>query len=314
MNLFKGTGISGLHGIPEASETLIRPLLFSKRQDIQAYATAQSVIYREDASNTSDKYLRNAVRLNIIPSVEKYFPNVIDQLNDSIHRFSQVEELYQEAVNNRLKKLVEKRGNDLYIPVRKFTKAMPLEALAYELLRQYGFSAAQVPHVIELANADSGHFMNSHSHKLIKDRDFLILTAQSPALTDFITIEAVPCIIQAGNQHFSFSTPKSSEVIPSSPFVASIDASKITLPLILRKWRTGDYFYPLGMGMKKKKLSRFFIHQKLPLHEKDHVWVLESDKRIVWVAGMRLDERFKLKPGTARVLRVEIRQTKIVSD
>ena len=307
MNLFKGTGISGLHGIPEKTDTLIRPLLFAHRQDILSYASQQNVPFREDVSNSSDKYLRNAVRLNIIPAVEKYFPNVVTQLNDSIHRFAQVEELYVEAVNAKLKKLVDKRGSDLYIPVLKFLKAKPLEAIAYELFRQYGFTAAQIPHIIELTESDSGHFMESASHKVIKDRDFLIITTRTTADTDFITIDGVPCTIQAGKHHFHFSLAKNSGAIPTSPHIAYIDASKITFPLILRKWRTGDYFYPLGMGMKKKKLSRFFIDQKLPLHEKDHVWVLECQKRIVWIAGMRLDERFKLKPASHKVLKVELR-------
>ena len=307
INLFKGTGISGLHGIPEKTDTLIRPLLFAHRQDILSYASQQNVPFREDVSNSSDKYLRNAVRLNIIPVAEKYFPAVVAQLNDSIHRFAQVEELYIEAVNAKLKKLVDKRGSDLYIPVLKFLKAKPLEAIAYELFRQYGFTAAQIPHIIELTESDSGHFMESASHKVIKDRDFLIITTRATADTDFITIDGVPCTIEAGKHHFHFSLAKNSGAIPTSPHIAYIDASKITFPLILRKWRVGDYFYPLGMGMKKKKLSRFFIDQKLPLHEKDHVWVLECQKRIVWIAGMRLDERFKLKPASHKVLKVELR-------
>jgi tRNA(Ile)-lysidine synthase len=306
MNLFKGTGISGLHGIPEKTETLIRPLLFAQRQHIQDYASSQKLSFREDVSNSSDKYLRNAVRLNIIPVIEKYFPNVVSQLIDSIHRFNQVEELYLEAIDAKLKKLVDKRGNDLYIPVLKFMKAKPLEAIAYELFRQYGFTAAQVPHIIELAGSGSGHFIESASHKVIKDRDFLIITTRSTTDTDFITIEGVPCTIQAGRHNFHFADAKNSKVIPSTSHTAYIDASNITFPLILRKWRTGDYFYPLGMGMKKKKLSRFLIDQKIPIHEKENVWVLECQKRIVWVSGMRLDERFKVKPETQRVLRVEM--------
>ena len=307
MNLFKGTGISGLHGIPEKTDTIIRPLLFASRQSIDEYAQQQRITYRTDASNSSDKYLRNAVRLNIIPAIEKYFPNVADQLNSSIHRFAQAEALYHNEVDRQVKKLIEKRGSDWYLPVLKLKKLQCLEAIAYEMFSIYGFTPAQVPHILDLVDAESGRLIESHSHKVIKDRDFLIITSRTTTDTNFITVEGVPCSIQAGKHHFHFSIAKSTGVIPASPQIAVIDPAKITFPLILRRWRTGDYFYPLGMGMKKKKLSRFFIDQKLPVHEKDNVLVLECQKRIVWVSGMRLDERFKVTPSTTKVIRIEMK-------
>jgi tRNA(Ile)-lysidine synthase len=308
INLFKGTGISGLHAIPEVNEHIIRPLLFATRKDIEQYAKERGIEHREDVSNATDKYLRNAVRLNILPVVEQHFPNVIERLKENIQRFTQVELLYNEEVKRQVKRLTDKRGKDLYIPVRKLQKTQALETICYELFHPYGFSAAQVPQIVQLVRAESGHFMTSPTHKLIKDREFLILTVNNAADTDLITIEGAPCNIEAGKYHFHFSITKKPQDIPASAFLALIDASKITYPLILRKWRTGDYFYPLGMGMKKKKLSKFFIDQKLPVHEKENVWVLECQKRIVWVAGMRLDERFKLRPSTHQVLKIEQRE------
>ena len=307
MNLFKGTGISGLHGIPERNENVIRPLLFALRKEIQQYATDHEISFREDISNASDKYLRNAVRLNIIPAIENYFPNVIEQLSENIHRFSQSEILYKKEVDRQLKKLAEQRGNDVYIPVLKLKRTAAKEPLCYELFRQYGFSAAQIPHVIQLADSSSGHYLESTSHRVIKDRDLLIITAQPSMDTDFILIEGAPCVINAGKHHFHFSFSKKPASIPESSNLAYIDAHKISFPLILRRWRQGDYFYPLGMGMKKKKIARFLIDQKIPLHEKENIWVLEADKRIVWVAGRRLDERFRVKESSQRVLKVEMK-------
>lgn len=306
MNLFKGTGISGLHGIQEKHQQIIRPLLFASKNDIQEYAKQENIAYREDVSNSSDKYLRNAVRLHIIPTVEKYFPQAIQQVNESIQRFSQVEMLYRKEVERQIKKLVEQRGKDLYIPVLKLLKMEAKEAVCYELFVQYGFSAAQIPQVIQLASSESGHYMESESHKIIKDRDFLIITPQDTEQTDFISITTLPSKVELEDCSFHLHKVQTDATINASSTFASIDLDKITLPLTLRRWRTGDYFYPLGMGMKKKKLSKFFIDQKIPLHEKEKIWVLESDKKILWVAGMRLDERFKIKPTTKHILQVEL--------
>jgi len=307
MNLFKGTGISGLHGIPEQNADIIRPLLFAQREDIKQYAELNKIIYREDASNAKDTYLRNAVRLNIIPAVQKLVPEVIGNINDSIGRFAQVEQLYKKAVEHERKKLVEQRGNDFYIPILKLKKRQPLETICYELFAPFGFSSAQIPHIIELLNAGSGRYITSASHRILRDRNFLIITAILPQQADIINIDGVPCKIQAGKYHFSFITEKTPKMITADKNIALIDMRRLEYPIILRKWRTGDYFYPLGMSMKKKKLSRFLIDNKVAVNDKEHLWVLECSKRIAWVAGMRLDERFKITDTTELVLRIEMR-------
>lgn len=305
MNLFKGTGMSGLHGIQEVNGHIIRPLLFADRKEIKDFAAAQHVPFREDASNASDKYLRNAVRHKMIPLAEELFSGAVANLNASIRRFAEAEQLYRKAVDKELTKLIDKRGNDIYIPIRKLIHCQPLDTICYELFHPYGFSSSQVPHIVELMSSDSGSYIASETHRIIHDRNFLIVTTIAEDTTDVIPVTEYPSTIETANGVFKFSIKTTPSVIPDEDTIAFIDYDKVEQPLLLRRWKTGDYFYPLGMGMKKKKLSKLFKDEKLPIHEKERIWVLESNKRIVWVAGMRMDERFKLKPTTKTVLQVK---------
>jgi tRNA(Ile)-lysidine synthase len=307
MNLFKGTGIAGLHGIPEKNDKIIRPLLFAQKNELAAYVKEHNIPYREDASNASDDYLRNAIRHNIVPAAQQLFPNVVENLSNSAKRFSEAELLYNKAIAQQRKRLIEQRGKDWYIPVRKLCKTEPLQTICFELFYPFGFTPAQLPHIIDLMTSESGHYIDSSIHRILRDRDFLIITALSARQTDILKIEGVPAKVETEQGLFQFSMEKKPKNIPSSETIACIDAKHISFPLTLRKWRQGDYFYPLGMAMKKKKLSRFLIDNKIPLHEKDNVWVVECSKRIAWIAGMRLDERFKIKDSTENVLRIEMK-------
>lgn len=302
INLFKGTGIAGMHGILPEQNNIIRPLLFTNKADIQAYAEKVDIYYREDASNASDDYLRNAVRRNIIPAVLEWFPNAIASVNESIERFGEAEQLYRRALETEKKKLIEQRGQDQYIPILKLKHKQPLATIVYEIIHPYGFNSAQVPHVLGLLQSESGHYVNSNSHRIIKNRDFLIITTLPTTSTDLILVEAAPCTIDTGKDHFSFAIEDKPRQLDKDAHTALIDLTKVEFPLILRKWKVGDYMYPLGMSMKKKKVSKLLIEAKMPIHEKEHVWVLECNKRIVWLTGMRLDERFKVRESSEKVL------------
>jgi tRNA(Ile)-lysidine synthase len=307
MNLLKGTGMNGLHGIPEINGRILRPLLFATPQQIRAYAAQEKVPFREDASNASDAYLRNAVRLHILSAIENIFPQALQRLKENTERFAQGAFLYQRAIMQEKKKLLEQRGTDYYTPIRLLEKHPAADALIYELFSPYGFSPAQMPQIKHLLQAESGRYLSSATHRLIRNREFLILTAQQTTATAIILIEQIPAEIDVQQGIFRFSDAPVADMaqLPGDPSIACIDLKKLSFPLILRRWRTGDYFYPLGMQMKKKKLSRFFMDQKLPVHLKEQVWVLESNRRIVWVAGMRLDERFKVTPSTTSRLVVQ---------
>ncbi|MBS1772277.1 MAG: tRNA lysidine(34) synthetase TilS [Bacteroidetes bacterium] len=308
MNLFKGTGMAGMHGIPVKNDKIIRPLLFAAKKEISDYVNEHDINYREDASNKTDHYLRNEVRHHIVPAVEKVFPAAISRVSETIERLEGAELLYKKALEQERRKLVEQRGKDFYISVLKLAKREALATLVYELFIPYGFSPAQMPHIISLLQSESGHYVQSESHKVIRNRDFLIITTNQTEQTDIITIEGLPCTAKTVQGSFVFSYIDKPAAIPADANVALIDCKQISFPLFLRKWKQGDYFYPLGMGMKKKKVSKFFIDQKIPLHEKEQTWVLECNKKIVWVCGMRLDERFKVKSATEKLIRIEFKK------
>lgn len=214
--------------------------------------------------------------------------------------------IYRRGIELERKKLLEKRGHDFYVPVRKLLLRTPLNTLLYELFTPFGISAAQVSQVAQLLSSESGHYLKTDTHRIIRDRDFLIVTANRTQETDLITIEGVPCNIETESGHFHFSVEKAG-LITTDANVACIDMKRVTFPIILRRWKQGDYFYPLGMSMKKKKVSKLLIDLKVPIHRKEHTWIVECDKRIAWVAGMRLDERFKVKDSTTQILRIEFK-------
>jgi tRNA(Ile)-lysidine synthase len=309
INFFRGTGMHGLTGIPEFDKErkIIRPLLFAKREAILAYAKENNLQWVEDSSNASDKYTRNFFRLQLLPEIKKVFANAEDNLLHNLERFSEAVQLYDQSIALHKKKLVEPWGNELHIPVLKLQKAVPLNSILWEIVKDFGFTTPQLPEIKKLFDAGNGSYINSHTHRIIKNRSWLIFAPLQTTEAANILIEEDDKSIVFENGMLKFDVNINSQnTIPASNNIAALDASAIRFPLLLRRWKQGDYFYPLGM-QKKKKLSRFFIDQKLSLTEKEKVWVLESDKKILWVIGYRIDNRFKLTERTKRILHIELK-------
>ncbi len=302
INLFRGTGIHGLHGIASDTGSVIRPLLFAQRDDIVDWAKANDIVWREDASNQKDDYLRNAIRLHVLPAVAQHLPQVVGNLNNTIERLTEAGQLYNSAIVRELKSLKDQRGKDVYIPINKLKNRKPLTSICYELLKPYGFGTHQTEQAIALMQADTGRYMSSATHRLIRHRDFLVLTATEEGGADMIKIESLPATVTADGYTYTFSIQEKPARFPDGNETLFANAQDVSLPLTLRKWKTGDYMYPMGMGMKKKKVNRLLIDLKMPIHEKEKVWVLESGKRILWVAGIRTDERVKVNEHTKQVL------------
>ena len=306
MHFFRGTGIHGLRGMLPKQGHIVRPLLFARRQEIVQFATENNLTWVEDSSNASDKYSRNYFRHQLIPLVQKIYPEAENNLANNLRRFADMEELYEQAVAQYKKKLLEQKGGEVHISVLKLKKAQPLNAIVYEIIKAYGFSSAQVEEIIKLLDSESGRYVQSATHRIIKNRRWLIVApAQSEQAQNLVIDEDESKIVfENGELVFEQLNGKNVQLINDAA-IALIDKGELQFPLLLRKWKKGDYFYPLGLK-KKKKLARFFIDQKLSLTDKEKVWVLESNKKILWVVGLRIDDRFKLTEATKQVLKIKL--------
>ena len=305
MNFFRGTGIRGLHGILPKQGRLIRPLLFARKTELEAYAAANNLAFVTDHTNAENEFTRNYFRNTIIPLVSERYPATGENLLKNIQRLGDAGILYQQAIEMHKKKLLEPKGNEVYIPVLKLAKTIPLATVVYEIISDYGFTSHQTADVMGLLQSDSGKYIQSTTHRIIKNRKWLIISPNATTAAGLIVIdnELDPVIFSAGKiemKKLSIINYK----LSTDNDIAQLDASHISFPLLLRKWNQGDYFYPLGM-QKKKKLSRFFIDQKLSLTQKENVWVIESAKKIIWVLGMRIDDRYKITGKTSTALLIQ---------
>ena len=313
MNFFKGTGINGLQGIAAKDAGIggkvARPLLFATKEEILEYAQVNQLTWREDQSNQTNKYTRNYFRNELLPSIEKVFPKVNDNLMDNLNRFKEVNTIYDLGLSTLLKKLMEPKGEDIYISVLKLLKTPAISTVLFEILSKYQFTSHQIPEVIKLLKADSGKYLVSPTHRLLKNRQWMILSPIKSLQSGCILIEAGQTDIEFLGGELKIKTIETPLQINKDNKVALLDSKEIKFPLLLRKYKQGDYFYPLGMS-KKKKLSRFFIDSKLSLKEKEQIWVIESNKKIIWVLGHRIDDRFKITPQTKSVLSINLIPTK----
>ena len=313
MNFFKGTGVTGLRSILPKQGKIIRPLLFAKKEELLEFAKENNLSFVEDSSNISDKYTRNYFRNQLIPSVQKVFPQVEENLLNNIERFKEIEILYQQSIHLHKKKLLEEKEKEIHIPVLKLLKAQPLKTIVYEIIKDFGFTAHQTEEVLHLLKSGSGKYISSATHKIIKNRKWLIIAPADTLEATHILINNTDKEIEIElgklklKKHLNSNllTGQAGLQFSTSHNVAMLDADNITFPLLLRKWKQGDYFYPLGM-QKKKKLSKFFIDEKLSLTEKEKIWVIESNKKIIWILGKRIDDRFKITSKTKNILELNL--------
>ncbi len=309
MNFFKGTGIAGLLGIKEKKGGIggkvIRPLLPFFKAELLEFATSIHLEWREDASNESNKYARNHIRNEVVPSLKKIIPELEHNMMENINRFSGIGLIYEEAIRHTLQKIMEVKGNEFHMPVLKLMKTPSPSTVLYEIISRFGFHAHQLNDAMKLLHAESGKYIVSDTHRLIRNRNWLIMAPLAEAAEAMVVIEEGDAVVMFADKKLTLKKMADLPPISHDPAFAMLDASGIKFPLLLRKWKTGDYFYPLGMT-KKKKLSRFFIDNKLSVTEKENIWVLESEKKIIWVVGMRIDNRFKLTPCSREAMILQL--------
>lgn len=306
MHFFRGTGIRGLRGMLPKQGHVVRPLLFVRRVELEAFLTEHRLTHVTDQTNFEDDYTRNYFRNQLIPGLQKVFPQVVENVLHNTERMMGVETIYHLAIEQYKKKLVEPKGNELHIPVLKLQQTPAFATVLFEIIHPYGFTAHQTDEVLALLESQSGKYVASATHRIIRNRKWLIIAPLQSTEAQNILIEATEGEVAFAGGILQFTTVGADKLeLNTDNHIAQLDAACIKFPLLLRKWKTGDYFYPLGMT-KKKKLSRFFGDLKMSLPEKENTWVLEMDKKVVWVVGRRIDERVKVRGTTKRVLVVQL--------
>jgi tRNA(Ile)-lysidine synthase len=308
LNLTKGTGIAGLHGIRIKNGHIIRPLLFAEKETIFDYVVENQIIWREDSSNESNKYQRNLIRNEVVPLLKQINPNLENTIQHTVERIAAVEDIFEQEIEMLRKQITWADAQAVFVNYKAIqTLSQPVIKLS-ELLKPYHFTYQQSQDIFEAFDKESGKTFLSPTHTLVKDRTELVITQKS--LQSFVSqvIEAGNGQLAVGNQQLfigeSFERTEDF-VVPTARKIACLDADKVRFPLQLRKWKEGDWFCPLGMN-KKKLISDFLIDQKVPLNLKKDVYLLTSNGSIVWVMGMRIDDRFKVTDKTEKVVLLKI--------
>ena len=302
INLSRGSGIDGLLGIPEVNDTVYRPLLIFKKNEILSYAKENKITWREDSSNKKREYLRNQIRLEVIPKLKEINPNLLDNFSKSIDRLQQSKSIIKDKMDDFIKNVSFTRDEKIYFEINKIKKVSNIDAYLYELLKKYNFT--QWDDIRDLLDSQSGKQIISKTHKLLKDREYLILVKNSE-------VENKSLLINKSSKEVAVSVGKikvsiAKKISKEDSDVIYLDSAKLDFPLRVRNVLSGDYFYPFGMN-GKKKVSKYLKDKKISVFDKDKVLILETSKnKIIWVVGMRLDDRFSVTDNTKEITKIEL--------
>jgi tRNA(Ile)-lysidine synthase len=301
INLLRGTGINGITGIAPKNENIIRPLLFATREQIEEYAKLNNLKYRNDSSNKSTVFIRNIIRHKIIPEFKKINPSFEKTMMQNTENLKNASTIFNNHIEKTTRDIVIKNGNQYKISIDKLNNLPEKQTWLFEFLNKFGFSFDNVVNIISKLNTNAGKQFFSNTHQLLIDRDYLLIEEQNKSNRNFIANNISELSELPVNISVSVVEPENF-ILDKNQLTANIDLDKIKFPVSIRKWQDGDYFYPLGMN-KKKKLSDFFIDNKINRFAKDKTWIFsDAENRIFWVGGLRIDNRFKVTDNTKNIL------------
>ncbi|AOW21565.1 tRNA lysidine(34) synthetase TilS [Urechidicola croceus] len=303
INFTRGTGLEGLTGIPETNGYVVRPLLNFTREEIEFFAKNNSIKWREDQSNTSTKYFRNKIRHKIIPILKELNSNLMDSFDNTLTNLNESQQIINDKISDLKDKIIITEEGTLKLKIEQIKELSNPKAYLFQLLKGYGFT--EWNDISNLLNAQSGKQIQSKTHRVIKDRSYLLLTKLN-CDTHNLNYKIDAKTNSFENSEFKLLFKNSKEHLPSnsSNSIVYIDKNLLNYPLNVRKWEKGDYFYPIGLG-GKKKLSKFFKDEKMSILEKEKTWLLCTElNEIIWVIGKRLDNRFKITDKTTQTLKI----------
>lgn len=306
MNILRGTGIAGLHGILQKVNLVIHPLLFTGRAEIVNYQKENKLEFVEDSSNATTKYTRNKIRHELIPLVKEIAPNFDKIISKEIERFRETEVVFRSVINDAKTKLLEIENQTIKISIEKLKSYVPQKIFMYEILNDFGFNEATINSIEDALLETSGKQFYSETHRLVKDRDYLLIVKNKPQnLNQYFIEESQTSVYSPIVLHMEILKDLQYVKIPKNKEVAMLDYDKLTFPLILRKWKKGDSFFPYGL-QGEKKISEFYKNLKYSILDKENQWLLCSENDIIWVVGQRIDDRYKITKSTKTIYKIEL--------
>lgn len=301
LNLIRGTGIKGLSGISPRNGYVVRPLLTVSRSEIEDYIIERELPYVTDSTNDQDIYLRNYLRLNVIPKLEVVNPSVKESIIRTSKNISEAEKIYSESIREYID--VVFINDKINIPMLKKT-ASP-QSVLFELLSPLGFTSSTIEDIFQSMDSTPGKVFLSDRYRVIKDRsDFILERITSDIISDehyLIEEESKEITFPV---RFNLRKEKTPVKIEKKKNILYADADKLKFPLIMRRWKAGDWFIPFGMN-GKKKLSDYFTDRKFSLKDKKEAWVILSGENIVWIVNERSDNRYKITDESKNIFIIE---------
>lgn len=299
MRLSRGSGVEGLGGIHPKNGFLVRPLLPFFKKELVAYAKAHNLEWREDTSNSSTKYLRNAIRHNVMPGFLSLSSQTAKNALMSMQHLQDAHSAISEHVNV-IKQQWSYMPESTHIPLTSIQNLNPKTFWLHHIFAPYGFDATEVEKVLA---THAGKKCQTEKYELLRERDHLVLSLKTDIQDN---TDEQYLVFENGIEHpvkIQISTPTAQPIISTTSVL--VDASKLSFPLTLRRWREGDFFYPTGMK-GKKKLSKFFKDEKMSLEAKKNLWVLCQKNDVIWIVEKRLDRRFVADSNSSRSLQIEL--------
>ena len=307
INMLRGTGLRGLTGITKQVGRVVRPMMFATRKDIHDYAVAHRIPFREDSSNRSTKYLRNKVRIGLVPMLKEINPQFTTIMRRNIARLSQAQDFITSAIGIVKGEVLEHNGDIHTLRVGNIRPTLPRNYVIYEILNsEYGFKGDVVDALCHALDSDAtGRRFYSREWVAVVDRGGVVV---APIAED----DSCECVVEKGAArsyiggsvlYYEYCNIDFIDTLDQGDNVALIDADKLKFPLRVRRWQEGDWFVPFGMS-GRKKLSDYLIDKKVSMAEKSRQFVLLSGDDIVWVVGRRLDDRYAITRKTENVLKV----------
>lgn len=306
LNLIRGTGLKGLLGISVQNDKVIRPLINTFRDELEVYAENNNIKYIVDSTNLEDDYARNKIRNLVLPILSEINPATIQNIHHSTTILSDNWGIYTETIENIKQNVIQESDEEILIDIEKIQKLKYRNSILFELLRTYNFNSSSVADINKaIENNQSGKIFYSPTHTLLRDRDVLIINknSENDESKTFIISPKDEEIAEPIHLSFRFLKKGSNFNYSTDKNKIHLDADKLNTQLQIRKWKEGDYFYPLGMK-GRKKLSDYFIDSKINSFEKKNIYLLLSDDDIVWIIGRQIDNRYKISNKTQNIVEI----------